>query len=271
MAVTVDENRRISIDTSDSEPPTMRASNTGLRSPGKLKRPLRGTRNGPKQSTLECASPPNTSDSEPPTMRASNTGLRSPGKLKRPLRGTRNGPKQSTLECASPPNTSDSEPPTMRASNTGVTESSQYNNVEPCISGAAKIETVIQRLSEEKESLMPTSISQPLVERCSHIIDKSPTEPESIHENEVQLGDKQLLNVTLPPDCNLLEISCSTNTITKSPTLQSATSISDSLVGAPENNTNNNDTSVCISKSLFTDLINIQMQIFLLFFLLLPM
>uniref|UniRef100_A0A3Q0KHK7 INCENP_ARK-bind domain-containing protein n=1 Tax=Schistosoma mansoni TaxID=6183 RepID=A0A3Q0KHK7_SCHMA len=161
-------------------------------------------------------------------------------------------------ECLISTNISNSEPQSKRTSNIEERKCDQINESELNISRTGDIQMSAQKLSEKKRKLsMDTSDYQPLVKRTSFNKIGLTTESKHNVEDEAPPKDEQLLNLTMPlGHAPATTASSSTNT-TKSPSLESATSLSDSSSAPPQSNVNSiNNTFV--TKSPFGDLSNIQ-------------
>ncbi|CAH8483058.1 unnamed protein product [Schistosoma curassoni] len=104
---------------------------------------------------------------------------------------------------------------------------------------------------------MDTSDYQPLVKRTS--FNKTGLNTKSKHnvEDEASPNDEQLLNLTVSLGHAPATTTSSYTNTTKSPSLESATSLSDSSSAPPRSNVNGNN-STFVSKSPFGDLSNIQ-------------
>ncbi|KAK4473201.1 hypothetical protein MN116_002745 [Schistosoma mekongi] len=117
-------------------------------------------------------------------------------------------------------------------------------------------QTSIQRLSEKKRKLpMDTLDFQPPVKRTSCNEAMSTSESECNIEDEGPPKDKQLLNLTVCLSHTPITNGSSTNT--KSSSLKSVTSFSNSPTTAPRESVDNNSNTF-VGKSPFTDLSNMQ-------------
>ncbi|CAI2725214.1 unnamed protein product [Schistosoma spindalis] len=219
-----------------------------LKNSRKLSKQLRSAKDSPKQTELKNIFQPNDDICD---LKSHKPQLLDPSILQTTLCPT----DKKRLSSAY---ISNSEPLSERTSNVEARKCDQINESELYICRTGDIQISAQKLSEKKRKLsMDTSDYQPLVKRTS--FNKTGLTTESKHnvKDEASPNDEQLLNLTVSlGHAPATTTSSSTNT-TKSPSLESATSLSDSSCAPPRSNVNGNN-STFVSKSPFGDLSNIQ-------------